>query len=152
MVTSPMYRYRYNTFRMSCLSQDPGHLFLREVFYQDYKNQVETSSRVNQVTVIKVNVDVTFLTADGSIKCHSKLLSFLSPFFKNKIEGSKNLGSPLEFDYKAYKPKAIKWFLDYCYCVAEPVQNLHVVNILSIMYFLHAEGKTVVSGSHQILR
>ena len=31
---------------------------------------------------------MTFITATGSIKCHSKLLSILSSFFKNKIDGN----------------------------------------------------------------
>ena len=87
-------------------------------------------------------MDVTILIG-GSIKCHSKLLSSLSTFFKHEIEGSKNLSGSLEFDYKAYKPEAIKWFLDYCYCAAEPLDSLDLDKILSIMHFLHSEGKHV---------
>ena len=91
---------------------------------------------------------MTFMASDGNIKCHSKLLSILSSFFKNKIEGSKNLGCSLEFDYTAYEMKVIKWFLDYCYCVAQPIETESLDVTLTIMKFLHDEGKADVSGLH----
>ena len=31
--------------RMSILSQDPGHIVLRDLFYEDYKNQVEVEAK-----------------------------------------------------------------------------------------------------------
>ena len=70
----------------------------------------------------------------------------MSDFFKTKIEGSKNLGCSLEFDYTAFELKVIKWFLDYCYCVAEPIKGYDLTVILAIMDFLLGEGKTAVSG------
>ena len=70
----------------------------------------------------------------------------MSEFFKTKIEGSKNLGCSLEFDYTAFELKVVKWFLDYCYCVAEPIGRYDLGVILAIMDFLHGEGKTAVSG------
>ena len=136
--------------RMSILSQDPGHIVLRDLFYEDYKNQVEVEAKKNYLR-FKENLDVTFVASDGNIKCHSKLLSILSSFFKNKIEGSKNLGCSLEFDYTAYEMKVIKWFLDYCYCVAEPLENESLDLTLTILKFLHDEGKTDVSGLHSKL-
>merc|ERR1712131_182059 len=96
--------FRVCKFTMSGFShcQDPSHIVLRDIYYDDYKKQA--------------NLDVTFVTTDGSLKAHSKLLLLLSSFFQNKIEGSKRFGSSLEFDYKSYDPEAVKWFLDYCYC------------------------------------
>ena len=54
----------------------------------------------------------------------------------------------LEFNYKDYDTKTVKWFLDYCYCATEPIESLTIAESLQIMQFLHAEGKNVVSGMH----
>ena len=102
---------------------------------------------MTRLTFFQENLDVTFIASDGSIKCHSKLLSILSPFFKKKIDGSKNLNGCLEFDYKDYDLKTIKWFMDYCYCTAETFESMNIEETLRIMHFLHAEGKTVLSGT-----
>lgn len=58
------------------------------------------------------------------------------------------MSGSLKFEYTTYHPEAIKWFLDYCYCASEPLESLSMEVILAIMHFLHAEGKTVVSGLH----
>ena len=89
---------------------------------------------------------MTFRTSDGSIKCHSKLLTILSPFFETKINGTKNMGGCLEFNYEDYGTETIKWFLDYCYCAPLPIETLTIAESLQIMHFLHAEGKNMVSG------
>ena len=91
---------------------------------------------------------MTFRTSDGSIKCHSKLLTILSPFFETKINGTKSMGGSLEFDYEDYDTETIKWFLNYCYCAPEPIESLTIVESLRILHFLHAEGKNMVSGKH----
>ena len=91
---------------------------------------------------------MTFRSSDGSIKCHSKLLTILSPFFETKINGSKSLDGCLEFDYEDYDTKTVQWFLNYCYCATEPIETLTIAESLKIMHFLHAEGKNVVSGIH----
>ena len=93
-------------------------------------------------------MDVTFLCKDGvEKKCDSKYLSGISQFFKEKIEGHKRLGNPLVFNYDKYDGKIVKAFLDFCYSIPRPFDQLSTLEKLLLIEFVIFEGKSEISGN-----
>ena len=90
--------------------------------------------------------DIIFICKNGTLSCHSQIISVFSDFFQDKIRACENMGNKLDFDYKDYEKKVIKSYLDRLYSIETWIKPLNHAEKLKLLQFLHFEGKTDLSG------
>ena len=77
--------------------------------------------------------DIIFICKNGTLSCHSQIISVFSDFFQDKIRACENMGNKLDFDYKDYEKKVIKSYLDRLYSIETWIKPLNHAEKLKLL-------------------